>query len=230
MLELRNLSVAFGGVRAVDGIDLTVRPGERVGLIGPNGAGKSTLLALIAGVLRPTGGKIVLAGRDVTRSPLERRARLGIRLAFQHARSFEALTVQECIEVALGREQAGAWARVARTWGLEAEAGSCVRDLGLSRRKLLGLAQACAVPPALLLLDEPFAGLSEAEAGHLGAFLGSLHPAPASLIVEHRLTHLAPLVDRVLVLDHGRLIAQGTLDEVLASDRVRVAYLGEHHD
>jgi ABC-type branched-subunit amino acid transport system ATPase component len=226
-LELRDLAVSFGGVKALDGVSLNVAPGERVGIIGPNGAGKSTLLALVAGSLAPDRGSVVLAGRDITRRGLDQRARAGVRLAFQHARCFADLTVRESIEIALGRSGDDRWRNVAATWGLQDEAERLGGELGLSRRKLLGLALACCRPPSALLLDEPFAGLSDAEAERLSAFVRAQEPVPPTLIVEHRLTHLAPLADRVVVLDHGVVIAQGGLDSVLASKRVRVAYLGE---
>ncbi len=241
-LHLQQVSKAFGGLRAVDGVELAVMPGERRALIGPNGAGKTTLFNLVAGVLPVSAGRITLFGHDVTRMAPHRRAALGLTRTFQVSNLFPTLTVREnCVlavqalspvKLAMHRRLSGyrdLHARAEETLaavGLAERAGATVNKLSHGEQRQLEIALALAGRPRLLLLDEPTAGLSPAESAAMARLLGRLDPAITVLIIEHDMDIALELARHVTVLHDGRVIADGTPDEVRANALVREIYLG----
>jgi branched-chain amino acid transport system ATP-binding protein len=241
-LELKGVAKLFGGLRAVDGVDLTVQPGERRALIGPNGAGKTTLFNLIAGALPVTMGTITLFGQDVTKKAAYRRAWLGLARTFQISNLFPTLTVLEnCLlavqaltpaRLAMHRALGGyadLHARARATLdavGLADRAGATVRQLSHGEQRQLEIGLALAGAPRLLLLDEPTAGLSPAESQSMARLLMSLDPAMTVLIIEHDMDIALEIARHVTVLHYGRVIADGTRDEIRAHPLVREIYLG----
>jgi branched-chain amino acid transport system ATP-binding protein len=229
------VSRSFTGVQALDGVTLELRRHEVVGLIGPNGAGKSTLVNVLSGFDVPTDGRVTLDDRDVTRWSPHRRGRAGIARTFQHSRSFRGLTVRENVEVAaLG---VGAGPRAARRRAEElldllaltpfAEAPAGTLAHGDERR--LGVARALATEPAFVLMDEPAAGLPEAEVPEFAAVLRAVrddHDAGV-LVIDHNMALVMEVCDRLQVLDQGRTLAEGTPAEIRANLDVASAYLGE---
>ncbi|MGF1429601.1 ATP-binding cassette domain-containing protein [Kitasatospora sp. LaBMicrA B282] len=217
----------LGGVAVVDGVDLRVRPGRVTALVGPNGAGKSVLLDCLSGVARPDGGRILLDGRDVTRTPCHRRARLGLARTFQQVASFPELTVAENVRV--GAEQhhgaADVPARVAgalRLLGLTALAHRPADGLPLGVLRLVELARALAGAPRVLLVDEVSVGLDAAQVAWVARVLALVAREGAGvLLVEHDLGLVGRLAASAYVLDAGRVVAAGPSERVLADDRVR---------
>ena len=220
----------FGVCRVLEGVTLTAKPGEVLGVVGPNGAGKTTLFEILSGRLKPSLGQVWLEGRDVTATPIHARARMGVARTYQSPVVPEALSVADVLKAArqayrpyLTRQQAE-WAadRVGLTVPLDLLAGS----LGtLDRRRLL-LACLLMRRPRVLLMDEPAAGLIDAEVDVIDAIVDMLarELGVAVLLVEHRLELLAAIADRVLVLDAGRLIAEGEPHRVFDEPQVRAAY------
>lgn len=241
-LVVESLTHRFGGVVAVDGVSLEVGEQERVAVIGPNGAGKTTLFRLIAGEFRPTEGRISLLGRDVTRVPVHRRARMGLSRTFQVSNLFLSLTALENVRVALQAARAERW----RFWrpistsdgteararailegvGIGGRAGTPSSDLSHGEQRQLEIAVALATEPRFLLLDEPAAGLSAGERTVLRDALAALPRQLPFLLIEHDMTFAMGLSDRVLCLDNGKPIALGTPAEVRADPNVRSVYLG----
>ena len=247
LLRVSEVSVRFGGIQALDQVSLTVAPGEAVGLVGPNGAGKTTLFDCISGRRRPSGGSVVFDGRSVDGMPGYKRARLGIGRTFQRLEVFPELTVREHIIVAerahrgvgalwrdllnLSRVRPEEQERVDAILdlvGLDHLADVPVAALGLGTCRLVELGRALACEPKLLLADEPSSGLDHNETDSLATVLRVVQRerAMAILLVEHDLQMVAKSVDRIVVLDIGRVIAEGRFDEVLAQPGVREAYLG----
>lgn len=233
---LRALGVSrlFEGVRALDGVDLELSRDEVVGLIGPNGAGKTTLVNLLTGFDLPSAGRVELAGTDITRWPPYRRGRAGLARTFQHGRLFRNLSVRENVEVAaLG---AGVSPREARRRADElllllelsdrAAAPAGVLPHGAERR--LGVARALALRPSFVLMDEPAAGLHEAEIPAFAAAIRSVRDEHGSgvLLIDHNVALIMEVCDRVHVLDRGRTLAEGTPAEIRANFDVATAYLG----
>jgi branched-chain amino acid transport system ATP-binding protein len=241
-LTLTGVSRAFGGLRAVDGVSLEVRPGERRAIIGPNGAGKTTLFSLISGELPPSEGRITLFGRDVTRLPPHRRAALGLGRTYQITNLFPRLTVQEnCLLAAqalspvklhlhrgLHRYPAlfERARRVLAAVGLTGRGEETVRNLSHGEQRQLEIALALAGSPRLLLLDEPTAGLSPGESQAMAALLKTLDPTITLLIIEHDMDVAFALTDRITVLHFGRVLADGSGDAVKADPLVQEIYLG----
>ena len=241
-LRLESVSKTFGGLRAVDGVELAVRPGERRALIGPNGAGKTTLFNLIAGALPATAGRISLFGADVTGMAQHRRAALGLARTFQITNLFPTLTVLDNVRLAAQARTADRFAMLrpvsgfahlrARALealeavGLDDRAASRVRHLSHGEQRQLEIALALAGRPRVLLLDEPTAGLSQAEARHMTALLRGLDPAITLLIIEHDMDIALEVAQHVTVLHYGRVIADGSCDAVRADPTVREIYLG----
>jgi branched-chain amino acid transport system ATP-binding protein len=241
-LELRGVSKAFGGLRAVDDVALAVRPGERRALIGPNGAGKTTLFNLISGELPASSGTIRLFGRDVTHAAAHRRAALGLARTFQITNVFPSLTVLEnCllavqalspVKLAMHRPL-GRYADLhtsARATldavGLAGRTSATVQHLSHGEQRQLEIALALAGRPRLLLLDEPTAGLSPAESQLMADLIKRLDPAMTVLVIEHDMDIALEIVQQVTVLHYGRVIADGTREDVRANPLVREIYLG----
>ncbi len=250
LLEVRDLSVRFGGIRAVSGVSLAVGAGEILSIIGPNGAGKTTIFNVVTGLYRPTAGEVRLRGRPISPLPPHARARLGVARTFQNIRLFRDLTVGENVRVArYGRARAGLLgallpdARVPpgaptrRTRGSRRSStasgsgdrsGELARNLPYGDQKRLELARALAVEPSVLLLDEPAAGMSTGEADALMTLIRSLRDRGlAILLVEHHIRVVMGVSDRVVVLNHGELIAEGPPAAVRRDPAVIAAYLGE---
>jgi branched-chain amino acid transport system ATP-binding protein len=241
-LSLSDVSKAFGGLRAVDGVILQVDRGERRAIIGPNGAGKTTLFNLISGELQPTGGRITLFGRDITRLPPHRRAALGLARTYQITNLFPRLTVLEnCLLAtqaltpaklhlhrALSRypalfERARS---LLEAVGLIGKDDETVRNLSHGEQRQLEIALALAGAPKLLLLDEPTAGLSPAESQMMTGLLKKLDSAITILIIEHDMGVAFELTNRITVLHFGKAVADGLADEVKANPLVQEIYLG----
>ena len=234
ILSLENVSKAFGALKVTDAVTFAVPRGEALGIIGPNGAGKSTLFNLITGNLLPNAGRIEFLGRDVTRLPAMERVRMGIGRSFQIPQPFEGLTVFENLLTAAafgrGRREAELvddCARILDETELLRKANVVAGALSLLDRKRLELARAMATGPELLLLDEIAGGLTEGECKALVATIRSIHAAGTTIIwIEHVLHALTSVVERVLVLDFGRVIGLGAPDAIMASKEVREIYLG----
>jgi ABC-type branched-subunit amino acid transport system ATPase component len=236
LLEVRGLSKAFGGLRAVDDLSFVVRAGEILGLLGPNGSGKTTVFNLIAGVFPPDGGRVYFAGREITRASPSSRAALGIARTFQLVRTLPSLSVLDNVVAArlYGREPAPSVpAARAEALGLLAlvdlgdKAAVPARTLTLAERKTLEIARALASRPRLLLLDEPAAGLNPVEVDAALAFFGRIRAGGVTLVVvEHNVRAVRALCDRVLVLNAGRKIVEGRPAEALEHAEVIQVYLG----
>jgi len=229
------VSRSFQGVQALRGVSLELRRGEVLGLIGPNGAGKSTLVNLLSGFDRPTRGQVLLDGRDVTRWRASRRGRHGLARTFQHSHAFRALSVRENVEVsALG---VGASAKEARRradgllelLGLAAYADAPAAELAHGDERRLGVARALATEPRYVLLDEPAAGLPEAEVPAFAAVVRSVRDDHGAgvLLIDHNMTLIMDVCDRIQVLDRGETLAEGTPVEIRSNLDVAAAYLGE---
>ncbi|WP_374391045.1 ABC transporter ATP-binding protein [Tabrizicola sp.] len=234
ILTLDRVSKRFGALTVTDEVSLTVEAGEALGIIGPNGAGKSTLFNLITGNIRADAGTITLADRDVTRvSPMER-CLLGVGRSFQIPQPFASLTVFENLVVAAThgrglpeREVTGDCLRVLEQTDLLDRANQTAGSLSLLARKRLELARAMSTGPKLLLLDEIAGGLTEGECHALVATIRRVHATGVTIIwIEHVLHALTSVVDRIVVLDFGRVIATGPADAVMARREVREIYLG----
>ena len=235
LLSVRDVTKSFGPRPLFVDLALDLRAGERVGLIGPNGAGKSTLVNVMSGFDRPDSGSVELGGREVTRWRPDRRARHGLARTFQHSHAFRGLTVRENIEVAaLG---AGASVRTAHRRAGEllellqlaryADAPADVLAQGDERR--LGVCRALATEPRFVLLDEPAAGLPEAEVTGFAAAVRTVrdeHDAGV-LLIDHNMALVMDVCDRIQVLDQGRVLAEGTPEEIRDNLDVVAAYLGE---
>ena len=236
MLEVRNASKQFGGLRAVDGVSLSVRPGEIVSIIGPNGAGKTTFFNLLTGQLVPTEGEVRYLGESINALPPHERARRGMGRTFQIAKPLIALNALENVMIGaflhdakLGVARDRAYAVLERV-GMAHLAARRAGELTLSERRRLEVARALALDPKIVLLDEVMAGLNQAEVGTEIELLRSLHAQGLTfLIIEHNLKVVRAFSERVIVLDRGRLIAEGTADQILNAPAVIEAYLGVGH-
>ncbi|MFD8012144.1 ABC transporter ATP-binding protein [Streptomyces sp. NPDC058955] len=241
LLHAEGIDVRFGGVHALHDVTVAVRPGEICGLIGPNGAGKTTLFDVLSGMRRPDAGTIAYDGTDITRRSPVWRARHGIRRTFQRQQLFGQLTVTDNLVVArdwrggvrsAARSHRERAADVLRTCGLDALAGSYAGGLPVGQARMVELARALADPPRLLLLDEPASGTTAEERRLLASVLRRTVEEEncAVLLVEHDVAFVMELCSRVVVLDLGRVLAEGTPAEVHADPAVREAYLGTGPD
>jgi branched-chain amino acid transport system ATP-binding protein len=234
-LRASSVSRSFAGVEALRDVSLELQPGEVVGLIGPNGAGKSTLVNVLSGFDRPSRGQVLLEGRDVTRWPAHRRGRHGLTRTFQHSHPFRGLTVRENVEVsALGvgaspREATRRTDELLGLLGLAAFAEQPAASLAHGDERRLGVARALATGPRFVLLDEPAAGLPEAEVPAFAAAVRSVRDDHGAgvLLVDHNMALVMEVCDRIHVLDQGQTLAQGTPEEIRADIGVAAAYLGE---
>ncbi|MGY2895046.1 ABC transporter ATP-binding protein [Deinococcus sp. UYEF24] len=235
LLRADGLSKSFGGLKAVQNVSFSVYTGEILAVIGPNGAGKTTLLNLLSGVYRPSAGQLHLLGRDVTRSSMEERCHAGLGRAFQIVRPFGEMTVHENVTVGalfgkpgmrLPQARELAHSLLERT-GLAPQAGRPAHELTLLQDKRLEVARALATQPRLLLLDEVMAGLRPAEAQEAVALVRTVQASGVSvLFIEHIMPVVRDLADRVVVMDQGQVMAEGTYREVTANPLVVAAYLG----
>jgi branched-chain amino acid transport system ATP-binding protein len=233
-LAARDIRVRFQALRALDGVDLDLRQGEILGLIGPNGAGKTTLLNVLSGFQRPRAGAVEVNGRDITTWPPAAVVRAGVVRTFQGVRLFPRLTVFENVEVSavsggLSRRRARALAgELLTSFRLDGQSGRLAAALHHSDERRLGIARALATRPRFVLLDEPAAGLDDAESDELVAAVASLRTSYSLgvLVVEHDMRLIMELSDRIQVLDAGRTIALGTPDEIRRDPAVLTAYLG----
>lgn len=243
VLDIRNVSKAFGGLKASDDVSLDLRPGEIHALIGPNGAGKSTLIKQIAGEIAPDRGQIHFNGRDVAALGQEARARAGLARSFQVSSVIPAMTALQNVQLAVmghSRRVFGFLRPVRRDRdlidratvhlaevGLEARVDVPAAALSHGERRQLEVAMALALQPKAFLLDEPMAGMGPDGSLRLTGFLDKLRTEAPILLVEHDMDAVFALADRVSVLVYGRVIATGTVAEVRANPQVQTAYLGE---
>jgi ABC-type branched-subunit amino acid transport system ATPase component/ABC-type branched-subunit amino acid transport system permease subunit len=244
-LRIEGVSVRFGGVVAVDDVSLEVHPGEVVGLIGPNGAGKTTLIDVVTGFTRAQAGHIVLEGDQIDRWGPRRRARGGLGRSFQSLELFEDMSVRDNLRAASDRRDPlayvtdlvwpanpplpGTAVAAIREFGLDGDLDRMPSELPYGRRRLVGIARAVATEPSTLLLDEPAAGLDERETRELGELVRRLAKewGLGILLVEHDVSLVMSVCDRIVALDFGRVIAEGTPTEIRGNAAVIAAYLGE---
>ena len=243
LLVVDGLVKRFGGLLATDHVELSVARGEIHALIGPNGAGKTTLVAQLGGQLASDAGRIVFAGHDITRMPTHRRARRGLVRSFQITRLFASASVLEnaalAVQAATG-SSLGAWRPVRRERALFESARALLADVGLAergdlaigalshgQRRALEVAMTLAGQPALVMLDEPMAGMGHEESARMERLVASLRGRCTVLLIEHDVDAVFRLADRVSVLVEGRIVATGKPDAVRADARVIAAYLGD---
>jgi branched-chain amino acid transport system ATP-binding protein len=244
LLEVDGLRVVFGGVAAVDDVSFTIDEGSLVGLIGPNGAGKTSCIEALTGYVTPASGIVRFLGRDLAGIPPHRRARAGLVRTFQSVELFEDLTVRDNLRAAANRRNVWTSLRdlFAPSWhgdesaidwaldvvGLTDAADTVPSELSQGQRNLAGVARALACRPRLLLLDEPAAGLDGTETAELGQHLRDVvADGVAVLLVDHDMGLVLGTCDRIVVLDFGRVLAEGTTDQIRRDDRVIAAYLGD---
>jgi ABC-type branched-subunit amino acid transport system ATPase component len=245
VLELVELSKHFGGVRAVDRVTFRIEKGEIYGLIGPNGSGKSTIVNLIAGLLPPSSGRIIIDDQDVTRLPTHARVALGVARTFQNIRLFGQLTVWQNLWVAENRDRQQCAQPVLRRWfwgyeadrerlgaalefsGLAVKRDDLAANLSFGEQRRLELARALSSEPKLLLLDEPAAGMNAEEIAELDTRIRRIRDSGVTvLLIEHHMELVMAVTDRIGVLNFGEKIAEGSPAEVQGNARVREAYLG----
>ena len=237
LLEIDSVSKRFGGFLALDRVSIQVRAGERLGLIGPNGSGKTTLINCVSGALPTDGGRILFEGRDITQLPAHRRTRLGIVRSFQIPKPFTSMTVHENLGIPL-EYAAREWAHpgqviddamaILEQIGLAEKADQRSNGLTQIEMRKLELARAMAARPKLLISDEAMAGLSSAEVDDILAILFRLNEQGITIImIEHIMRAVMRFSERIVVLDAGTRIAEGTPAEIVRNPAVEKAYLGE---
>ena len=245
ILLLRGVGRHFGGLRAVDGVDLEIRRGARRAILGPNGAGKTTLFNVIAGEFPPTEGTIELFGADVTRSPARHRAKMGLARTYQQSRVLQGLSVEDNIYLAALGARTGhtfpfrssrrdrplrAKAReAARDVGMEQRLDTIVSELSHGERRQLAIGMARVAQPRLMMLDEPAAGLSRAERVTLTELLLGLPADVTLLVIEHDMDVALRVASYVTMMHDGRVIVEGTPAEIRANETVHELYLGKRY-
>jgi branched-chain amino acid transport system ATP-binding protein len=243
-VELDDVAVSFGGVRAVDGVSILITANEFVGLIGPNGAGKTTLIGIIAGKIKPDRGRVILEGKDVTGRPTATRVRQGLALTHQMVRPFREMTVLDNVVLAAGyrrtltplrallhverRQERERAANIIRRVGLSGTEAQLAGSLPLGQMKRLEVARALALDPQVILLDEPLAGLNQIEAATQVESIASLHAEGITiLLIEHNLEEVMRSCRRLIVMNNGRVIADGVPGVAMADAAVLEAYVGK---
>jgi branched-chain amino acid transport system ATP-binding protein len=244
ILRLRGVGRRFGGVVAVSGVDLDVRPGERRAILGPNGAGKTTLFNLISGEFPPTIGSVELFGADVTALPARKRARMGLSRTFQTSRLFGGLSVEDNLYLAVlgvhdghlrpvrsaaDDEMRAKGRTMAEAVGLAGKLDVLVAELSHGEQRQLEVGMARAADPQLMMLDEPAAGLSRAERVKLTELLLALDPAITLILIEHDMDVALRVAQWVTMMHDGKVIVEGTPDEIRANETVHDLYLGNAH-
>ena len=234
ILEAKNLTKSYGGVRVVDDLSVSLAEGEALGVVGPNGAGKTTMINLLTGIVHLDGGTVVFAGQDISRRPPDERCHLGIGRTYQIPKPFEGMTVFENVLVGgtygRGRSEKASYescASALQRTSLLPQANVLAESLSLLERKRLELARALATEPKVLLLDEIAGGLTEAEVQSLISTIRQLRSEGISIIwIEHIVHALLAVVDRLMAIDFGKLIAEGDPNTVINSPEVRDVYMG----
>ncbi len=240
MLKLEGVTKKFGGLVAVNGVDLQVNEGEILGLVGPNGAGKTTLLNLISGIYRPDGGSIQFCGEDISRLSMDRICRKGIAKTFQHTLSFPGLTARESVMIGslfgnghhanMGEASAEAEKLLGRIGFPLERIDMPLSSLNVIELRRTQLARALASRPKIILLDELMTGLNPSESAEAVALIKSLRDDGVTIVmIEHVMRVILGVSDRMVVLDRGEKIAEGTPDEVVRNQRVIDSYLGERY-
>ncbi len=243
ILEVRGLSKAFGALRATDGVDLDVLPGETHAIIGPNGAGKTTLIGQLSGLLRPDAGSIRFAGEDITHLPAPARSMKGLARSFQITSIYREFSALDNVALAVQAHAGHSfrfWRPAHADPELRVPAQKVLEEVGLGERaevlaanlahgeqRQLEIAMVLATGPRLLLLDEPVAGMGAEESQRMVDFLATLKGQRTIILVEHDMDAVFTLADRISVLVYGRIIASGAPEAIRANPEVRAAYLGE---
>ncbi|RWO52935.1 ABC transporter ATP-binding protein [Mesorhizobium sp.] len=235
LLTTKGLSRNFGGLRAVDGVDFALMPGEIRAVIGPNGAGKTTFVSLISGRIQPSSGIIVFDGADITNLPAYARVRLGIAYTFQITSVFANLTAYDNVALPVqrtltdgrskGAVHAGVMAALERT-GLADRAHMPAGQLSYGHQRLLEVAMGLALKPRLLILDEPTQGLADSEIDNFIGLVCEIAKSATVLLIEHNMPVVMQLADRITVFNAGKILAEGTPEQVRANTQVQDAYLG----
>jgi branched-chain amino acid transport system ATP-binding protein len=235
LLTTRNLAKNYGGLHAVDGVDFAIVPGEIRAVIGPNGAGKTTFVSLICGRVPPSSGQIVFDGNDITDLPAHDRVRRGIAYTFQITSVFSNLTAYDNVALPVqrtltdgrskGRLHAGVMSALERT-GLAARADTIAGALSYGHQRLLEVAMGLALKPRLLILDEPTQGLSDGEIAGFMDLVREIARDATVLLIEHNMQVVMGLADRITVMNAGKILAEGTPEQIRANAEVQRAYLG----
>ncbi|AZO04653.1 MULTISPECIES: ABC transporter ATP-binding protein [unclassified Mesorhizobium] len=238
LLTTKGLSRNFGGLRAVDGVDFALMPGEIRAVIGPNGAGKTTFVSLLSGRIRPSSGAVVFDGVDITAMPAYQRVRLGVAYTFQITSVFANLTVFDNVALPVqrtltdgrtkGQVRTGVMAALERT-GLAERAGTLAAHLSYGHQRLLEVAMGLALKPRLLILDEPTQGLADSEIDNFITLVRGIARDATVLLIEHNMPVVMGLADRITVFNSGKILAEGTPGEIRANTQVQDAYLGATH-
>lgn len=239
LLETMGLARAFGGLRAVDGVDFSLPEGETHAIIGPNGAGKTTFVSLICGRVAPTEGRVIFDGQDISQMPAHKRVRAGIAYTFQITSVFANLTAFDNVALAVQRQliddhARGLSARALTEHGMDAlekvglaeHAHKVAGNLSYGHQRLLEVAMGLALRPRLLILDEPTQGLSDSEIENFIALVRQIGEEATVLLIEHNMDVVMALAERITVMEQGRILAQGAPAEIRANQAVQQAYLG----
>ena len=245
-IETKGVTIRFNGLAAVDGVDFTMKEGESVGVIGPNGAGKTTFFNLLTGLFPPTEGSIFFDGKEITRVPPHKRVLMGIVRTFQLVSVFDSLRVVDNLILSTVKSDKGHESKgrfffgdahrpavvetcmgALETMGIADKAGLMTSELSYGDKRKLEIAVALSLNPRILLLDEPFAGLGDVEIGEVSTIIKKVKSRFSLVLIEHKISRIVDLIDRLSVMHEGRLIAEGPPDEVLCNSLVREVYWGK---